>query len=85
MQRHFLLIEDDSNIVDFMEVVLQREHYNFTSVGTGMEALMLLQEETIDFILLDLGLPDIQAIPDADFSDQIFWLQRIGFDFFANV
>lgn len=26
-----------------------------------------------------------QAIPDADFSDQIFWLQRIGFDFFANV
>ena len=43
MQRHFLLIEDDSNIVDFMEVVLQREHYNFPSVGTGMEALMLLQ------------------------------------------
>ena len=62
MQRHFLLIEDDSNIVDFMEVVLQREHYNFTSVGTGMEALMLLQEETIDFILLDLGLPDIDGM-----------------------
>ena len=62
MQRHFLLIEDDSNIVDFMQVVLQREHYNFTSVGTGMEALMLLQEETIDFILLDLGLPDIDGM-----------------------
>lgn len=62
MQRHFLLIEDDSNIVDFMEVVLQREHYNFTSVGTGMETLMLLQEETIDFILLDLGLPDIDGM-----------------------
>jgi len=26
-----------------------------------------------------------QAIPNTDFSDQIFWLQRIGFDFFANV
>lgn len=57
-----LLIEDDPNIQDFLSVALAREHYRLTIAKTGMEALMCLQQTTIDLVLLDLGLPDIDGM-----------------------
>lgn len=62
MARKLLLIEDDPNITDFMEVVLEKERYQLVIAVTGMEALMLLQEESFDLLLLDLGLPDIDGV-----------------------
>ncbi|EOH93779.1 response regulator transcription factor [Enterococcus pallens] len=62
MARKLLLIEDDPNITDFMEVVLEKERYQLVIATNGMEALMLLQEETFDLLLLDLGLPDIDGV-----------------------
>ena len=62
MARKLLLIEDDPNITDFMEVVLEKERYQLVIAATGMEALMLLQEESFDLLLLDLGLPDIDGV-----------------------
>lgn len=62
MKPAILLIEDDSNITDFMEVVLGQENYHLAVAGTGMEALTIMQTTSIDLILLDLGLPDIDGI-----------------------
>ncbi|MDY4025081.1 MAG: response regulator transcription factor, partial [Enterococcus avium] len=56
------LIEDDPNITDFMEVVLDQERYQLTIARTGMEALTAFQTTSIDLVLLDLGLPDIDGI-----------------------
>ncbi len=62
MNKMILLIEDDPNIIDFMEVVFEREQYRLTVAANGMEALTALQAETFDVILLDLGLPDIDGM-----------------------
>ena len=45
-----------------MEVVLGQERYQLTIARTGMEALTAFQTTTIDLVLLDLGLPDIDGI-----------------------
>lgn len=57
-----LLIEDDTNITDFMEVILEKERYQLTVANTGMEALTAFQTSSFDLVLLDLGLPDIDGI-----------------------
>ena len=62
MKASILLIEDDPNIIDFMEVVLDQERYQLTIASTGMEALTAFQTTSIDLVLLDLGLPDIDGI-----------------------
>lgn len=62
MKATILLIEDDPNITDFMEVVLDQERYQLTIASTGMEALTAFQTTTVDLVLLDLGLPDIDGI-----------------------
>lgn len=62
MVKQLLLIEDDATIIDFMEVVLSKENYQLKVAKTGMEALTLLQTESFDLLLLDLGLPDIDGI-----------------------
>ena len=62
MKASILLIEDDPNITDFMEVVLDQERYQLTIARTGMEALTAFQSTSIDLVLLDLGLPDIDGI-----------------------
>jgi two-component system KDP operon response regulator KdpE len=45
-----------------MEVVLDQERYQLTIARTGMEALTAFQTTSIDLVLLDLGLPDIDGI-----------------------
>ncbi|WP_407371738.1 response regulator [Carnobacterium sp.] len=62
MVKQLLLIEDDPTIIDFMEVVLSKENYQLKVAKTGMEALTFLQTESLDLLLLDLGLPDIDGI-----------------------
>lgn len=62
MKPTILLIEDDPNITDFMEVILGQERYQLTVARTGMEALTTFQTTSIDLVLLDLGLPDIDGI-----------------------
>ena len=62
MKASILLIEDDPNITDFMEVVLDQERYQLTIARTGMEALTAFQTTSIDLVLLDLDLPDIDGI-----------------------
>lgn len=62
MYKQLLLVEDDPTITDFMKVVFSKEHYQLKVAKTGMEALTLVQMETFDLLLLDLGLPDIDGI-----------------------
>ncbi len=62
MNKTVLLIEDDPNIADFMEVVLRKARYQTVTAATGMEALTAFQKISVDVILLDLGLPDIDGM-----------------------
>lgn len=62
MNTSILLIEDDPNIIDLMEIILEKNRYKVFIAQTGMEALNIFQLNSIDLVLLDLGLPDVDGI-----------------------
>uniref|UniRef100_UPI0025FF0907 response regulator transcription factor n=1 Tax=uncultured Enterococcus sp. TaxID=167972 RepID=UPI0025FF0907 len=62
MKQSILLVEDDEKIIAFMEVILTQEHYQLHIAMNASEALMMFQTNTIDLVLLDLGLPDMDGI-----------------------
>ncbi len=59
----FLIIEDDSEIVETMSLILKMRWSNCTivSVSLGNQGLELVETEAPDLIILDLGLPDISG------------------------
>ncbi|WP_058235620.1 response regulator transcription factor [Devriesea agamarum] len=58
-----LLVEDDSAIAEPLSRALDREGYAVTRASRGIDALTIAaDEEPIDFVILDLGLPDIDGL-----------------------
>jgi DNA-binding response OmpR family regulator len=54
-----LLVEDDSVNALAVSRTLEREGYAVKVAGSGQEALLWLQTETPDLLLLDVELPDV--------------------------
>ena len=54
-------IDDDVYIGDMLEKVLTKENYRVLRAYSGTEALLLLQQEQADLILLDLMLPGLSG------------------------
>ena len=54
-----LVVEDDSHVADALEFALRQHGHEVTVAGTGDAALQYAQ--TAEFILLDLGLPDLDG------------------------
>lgn len=59
---NILIVEDDPQIHKFIHYSLESEGYHCFSAMSGEAAMSLILSETIDLILLDLGLPDIDGI-----------------------
>jgi DNA-binding NtrC family response regulator len=60
--KKILVADDESIIRENLERILREEMYQVTSVGSGTEALSILEEESADVVLLDLNLPDMPGI-----------------------
>ncbi|MDF1823267.1 MAG: two-component system response regulator CreB [Verrucomicrobiales bacterium] len=58
-QLSVLIVEDEPAIAETLIYSLETEGYRVLHVGTGNEALALLKKNRIDFVVLDVGLPDI--------------------------
>ena len=58
---NILFIEDERNILAFVTKLLYGHNYKVTTASTGMEGLQLINSICPDLILLDLGLPDMDA------------------------
>lgn len=56
-----LLIEDEKNIIEFVEKVLKLNNYSVVVAQTGKMGLSLITSQCPDLILLDLGLPDMDG------------------------
>ncbi len=56
-----LIIEDDITIHDCIKELLEKENYLVYSAYSGTEAMLLLEKEKIDLLLLDLMLPAING------------------------
>ena len=57
-----LIVEDESAIRNLLSMALETNGYNYETATNGTMALSLLTKHQFDFILLDLGLPDLDGI-----------------------
>lgn len=57
-----LIVEDDSQIRNFICYSLKQEGFIYTTAKTAQGALSTLVSEQIDLMLLDLGLPDFDGM-----------------------
>ena len=61
MMKQIMIIDDDIAIGNMLEEALSREGYRVLRAYSGTEALMVLERETPDLILLDLMLPGLNG------------------------
>lgn len=60
--KRILLVDDDSSILELLEVVLKKENFiNIYKANTGERALEICKSTVIDMIVLDIMLPDIDG------------------------
>ena len=59
--KNILIIEDDTGIHSLLEELLIKEDYKVYNAYSGTEALLILEKECIDLILLDLMLPGMSG------------------------
>lgn len=60
--RRVLCIEDDTEMIDLIRLILQRRGFEVQGAGGGKEALEILARDPLpDLILLDLMMPDIDG------------------------
>ena len=65
MQFHeetILIIEDDSQIRNFIAYTLKQEKFQYVAAGTAQSGMSALVSGKIDLLLLDLGLPDFDGM-----------------------
>ena len=54
-------IEDDSEMIDLVSLILNRQGYQVSGSNGGREGLDLVKRNSPDLILLDLMMPDIDG------------------------
>lgn len=61
-EANILLVDDETSIVKMVEMVLNKEGFkNIFNAYTAREALEIVQQHDIDFIVLDVMLPDLSG------------------------
>ena len=56
-----LLVEDDQNIVEFIQTVLETNGYQALTADCCQQGILMLSSHVPDLVMLDLGLPDMDG------------------------
>lgn len=59
--KRILITEDDIDIHNLIKDILKKEKYDVISAYSVAEALLAIEENNIDLILLDLMLPELSG------------------------
>jgi DNA-binding response OmpR family regulator len=59
--KRILIVEDDQEINKMVQTLLRKNQYEVASAFSGTEALLLLERDSFDLILLDLMLPGLSG------------------------
>ena len=62
MKQKILIVEDEPAIADNIQYALETEGFDTLRLSSGMPVLELLSRESIDLMILDIGLPDINGL-----------------------
>ena len=66
MGKTILVVDDDAMNLRMAEVMLKKKGYEVKKAASGQAALTLLQEETVDLVLLDVEMPEMSGIETLD-------------------
>lgn len=59
--RRVVYIEDESEMIDLVRLILGRRGYSVVGANGGREGLELVRKEVPDLVLLDLMMPDMDG------------------------
>ena len=62
MKPKILIVEDEPAIVETIQYALETDGFETRCLSSGTPVAALLAQETIDLIVLDIGLPDISGL-----------------------
>src|SRR5436190_23703671 len=57
-----LLVDDEPDILEFMDYNLRKENYDVIKASNGKEAIALVKREHPDLIILDIMMPEMDGI-----------------------
>jgi DNA-binding response OmpR family regulator len=57
-----LIVDDDPHAVEILTRMLEREGYDCVSAARGATALQLVRAQTVDVILLDVMMPEMDGL-----------------------
>jgi len=60
-KKQILCVEDDAAILMPLRYALEREDWQVTWANSGLQAIDFIQQKPFDFIILDVGLPDLNG------------------------
>lgn len=61
MDRNILIVDDDEELVGFLEDYLEKDGYQVTGTYDGKSALRLFRKREFDLVVLDLMLPEMDG------------------------
>ena len=59
--KKILIVEDDNNIHNLIKELLTKNNYQTIDAYSGTEAILILEKQNVDLILLDLMLPGLNG------------------------
>ncbi len=62
MSAHLLMIEDDDRLAMMVGEYLRQSGFGFSHAGDAAAGLAHLQQHTVDFVILDVMLPDMDGL-----------------------
>ena len=60
--RNILIVDDETEIVEFLSNFLRRKNTKVFIATSGNQALELFKDNDFDLVLLDIGIPDIDGL-----------------------
>jgi C4-dicarboxylate-specific signal transduction histidine kinase len=61
-RKHLLIVDDEPVILQILRAVFEEEPYRLTLVGTGRQALAIIEQDQVDLLLTDKNLPDVGGL-----------------------
>ncbi len=71
MSVKILVVDDEKSIRDSLKMILNDEGYNVDTAGDGSEALQILGDETIDVVISDIKMPNLDGMELLDRGSKI--------------
>lgn len=62
MRTNILVVDDDKSIRNLIKVYLENEKYNVIEASNGAEALIMINENKFDLVILDVMMPILDGI-----------------------